>query len=792
MPLLAYTLTAALLLWLAHRFVLPLSRRAAVLLFLIPFAFCGFALLTNRVYAPVDLPYETPPMQALKAPYGVTNVSTGMHTDVYTEFIPWRKSVQWSLARGEWGLWNPFAMSGDVLLGSQQAAVYSPLTLIAALMPVALSFTFTAAITFFIAALCAFLLARELGCSEAAALVAAAGWAFCTPITLFLLVTMGETWAWCPLLLLAVKRVVELPSMRSAALLTFAFSAILFSGHPESAVLCVLVGMLYGLFALWGAGASPAVPAGASPARRRRPPVAPLLYAIGAAVVALLLSAIHILPFLEALPHSVEHHMRELNFVDARGATPLQWSLARAATTLLPYLHERHWNVPGYRPQMMELEIGAVGSLILALGLFGLIRTRSATAYFFGALALFSLLVHAEWSPLITVMRYLPVLELTLTDRLSFSFALSMCILAAMGVDRLRERGAVVTLGVMFVLIAAANWWVTRTPLVVHGPLKFGEYKVLAEVVGLALAVIVVRGAGFSPRMRGLQSAPQFILLGLVLAQRVLSDGGLYHSFTQRQAYPPVPLLEPLKHVREPFRIVATGNLFIPQTATMYELEDVRGVPSLTLRAYAETYSLWCVPQPIWFQRVDDLTRPFLSFLNVRYALSDKPAPPGWREVARDGATYLHENTRVFPRAFVPRNVSVGYPRLWNLADILKETDFAARAWIEAPGPQYVRENGPGTLRIEHARLGFDITADMAAEGWVVTSIPAWPGWRATIDGKPATTRIANHAFVSVLVPRGRHDVRLHYRPASFVWGSAVTLLTMIGIAAALLRRGRG
>ena len=217
MALVLYLLTAALLLGLAHRCVRPLSRGTALLLVLIPFAFCGFALLTNRVYAPVDLPYETEPLRALKGEYGITSVSTGMHTDVYTEFIPWRHSVRRSLARGEWGLWNPFAMSGDVLLGSQQTAVYSPFTLLACLLPVALSFTFTAAVTFFIAALCAYLLARELGCGEAASLIAAAGWAFATPITLFLLVTMGQTWAWCPLLLLAVHRLVDVPSPRNAS-----------------------------------------------------------------------------------------------------------------------------------------------------------------------------------------------------------------------------------------------------------------------------------------------------------------------------------------------------------------------------------------------------------------------------------------------------------------------------------------------------------------------------------------------------------------------------------------------
>lgn len=765
-PLLFYLGTAALLLWLAHRHVRKVSRRAALLLVLLPFAFCGWALIAGRVYAPIDLAYESAPLTALKARYGITNVSTGTHTDVYTEFIPWRKSAQWSLARGEWGLWNPFAMAGEPLLATQQPAVVSPLTLLAVLMPVALSFTFTAAITFFIAALCAFLFARELECGESTALIAAAGWAFCTPIALFLLVTMGQTWAWCPLLLLAVRRVVEQPSLPGGALLTFAFTAILYSGHPESAVLCVLVGLLYGLFEM---------------ARVRGNARRALVTAITAAGVALLLSAIHLLPFLEVLPRTSEHALREAGFVDAPPATPLSWSLMRIALTLLPYLHERPWTLAGWTPQKLELEIGAVGSLILALAVYGAVRVRSATSHFLAALGIFSLLVYAEWAPLVAVLRAIPVLEMTLTDRLSFSFALSACVLAAMGAQQLRRRSAIVIVAVVFVLVAAGNWWATRTPLVMHGPLKFGEYKVLAEVGVLAAAVVCIGML----KERTLPAA----LLALVIVQRVLSDGGLYHSFSREQAYPPVPLFAAMRGAREPFRVVGTGNHLLPQMATMYELEDVRGVPSLALRAYAETYALWCTPQPVWFQRVDDLTRPFLSFLNVRYAISDQPAPPGWRELARDGGVALHENTRVLPRAFLPESVSVGYPRLWNYADLLKETDFAARAWIEAPPPGHVVRNPPGRLAIERARLGYTIRAEMSAGGWIVTSIPNWPGWRATLDGEPAPVHTANHAFVGLRAPAGRHVLRLTYWPRSFTWGCAISGATAALVALALLAR---
>jgi uncharacterized membrane protein YfhO len=112
-------------------------------------------------------------------------------------------------------------------------------------------------------------------------------------------------------------------------------------------------------------------------------------------------------------------------------------------------------------------------------------------------------------------------------------------------------------------------------------------------------------------------------------------------------------------------------------------------------------------------------------------------------------------------------------------------SDFRERAWIEADAAApYERVNGPGTLRIRDAQLGYEIDADMQNDGWIVTSITAWPGWRAYIDGKRLQPQIANHAFLSVHVPAGRHHVRLKYWPESFVRGRAITAATLLAVIA--------
>lgn len=53
----------------------------------------------------------------------------------------------------------------------------------------------------------------------------------------------------------------------------------------------------------------------------------------------------------------------------------------------------------------------------------------------------------------------------------------------------------------------------------------------------------------------------------------------------------------------------------------------------------------------------------------------------------------------------------------------------------------------------------------------------AWAsGWRATVDGEPAGLDRANLIYRAVVVPAGRHEVSMEYRPQSLLLGAALSL----------------
>ncbi len=815
MSALLYAATALLLLWISHRLLTPLSRVAMIVLLLLPLCVTGRALLTGGIFGPVDLPYFTEPLRDMRVPLGVAKPHNGTLSDLYAQMIPWRKAVQYSLAHGEWPLWNPFILSGAQLAAAAQPAAYSPFTLIACLLPVAQSLTFSAALTFFLAGLGAFLFARELGCRESVALCAAAGWMYSGAMVYFVLWSLGSSWTLFPLVLFATRRCVYAPGIRSAAILATALTLLLLAGHPETAFHVVFCGAIYGGIELLAV---------------RRDFARVIASAAAAGTVALLLSAIYLLPMFEAATQTMEHQFRMGGYRDEPRGVSSGESGARILADFFPHLHGRWWSRKD--PHWLSPETSAAGSIILALAAYAVFRVRRREVAYFASLAVFGILCRAAWAPLAALLQKLPLFDIALNERFSFAAALSLVILAAIGLEealRRNDRALAYTLAMATLLFTGGAVVIDRLHVMEDKLPEWGVYTLFGELACLGVAavvVIVVRGlagralavgenAGSAAtqqpsnratqqptpretlRPRDLVTATAVLLL--ITTQRFLAGYDIYPTLPAYAAYPPIPIFLSLPRGDfPPFRIVGRAHALVPGTSALYELEDVRGYEAMTYSRYVATYDAWCTHQPIWFNRVDDLTKPFLSMLNVRYAIaSDKlPPPDGWRLVARQRGAELLENTRVLARAFIPAHVVFGTTFDGTIKAMTAASDFRERAWIEAPLTAGERSNEGGTVA-EVRRESGDLIVDAAtaAGSWVIITEPAWIGWRVYIDGRRVEHFYANIAFIGVYVPPGGHRIRLTYLPESFVRGRAISLTTLVlllsGLVAGRIRRRR-
>jgi hypothetical protein len=65
-----------------------------------------------------------------------------------------------------------------------------------------------------------------------------------------------------------------------------------------------------------------------------------------------------------------------------------------------------------------------------------------------------------------------------------------------------------------------------------------------------------------------------------------------------------------------------------------------------------------------------------------------------------------------------------------------------------------------------------------------------FPGWHASIDGKPLTLESYAGVMLQARIPAGRHLVELHYWPTTFSVGIILCVLAVAGLATALVLDG--
>jgi uncharacterized membrane protein YfhO len=84
------------------------------------------------------------------------------------------------------------------------------------------------------------------------------------------------------------------------------------------------------------------------------------------------------------------------------------------------------------------------------------------------------------------------------------------------------------------------------------------------------------------------------------------------------------------------------------------------------------------------------------------------------------------------------------------------------------------------------------LQVESPANGVLVLSEVFYPGWRASLNGVAAPLLRANWSLRAVPLPAGSHEVEVAFVPASFRFGAAISVATLLAVGvAAFIRRFR-
>jgi hypothetical protein len=199
-----------------------------------------------------------------------------------------------------------------------------------------------------------------------------------------------------------------------------------------------------------------------------------------------------------------------------------------------------------------------------------------------------------------------------------------------------------------------------------------------------------------------------------------------------------------------------------------------------------------------------------LRLMNIGYVLAES-SPPGLPRV--DDVPHLYRLPESLPRVwFVARARVVPDPDdlLTELmaasfdprTEVLLESaagslglaerkDLAdANSPTEPPRPTPALNSGLPTVITSLRDDGNSRTIDLVVSqpGYLVLADTYYPGWHATVDGRPMEISRANYTFMALPVWPGEHRVALHYQPVSFTLGAIISALTLLVIVLVGLR----
>jgi hypothetical protein len=778
--------------FLIRRVTTLLRWREAAFFFALVLIFLFKPLVGPYVNLPADYTRRLSPWIAYAKPIPGSNSEIN---DVILQMVPWAHQVRESWRSGAAPLWNDNAGGGYPLLANGQSSGLSPLRLLGLPLPLGYSMTFEAAMKLLLALTFAFLYARRRW-SSAASLVVAVSWGFSTFLIVWLHFPHSTVAAMLPAIFLAIDLLFAKQDLHRIAFAAGVFACVLFGGHPESAAHSSLGAGLYTLFLWLGGGI------------RRWKPVGALALASG---LAALIAAPFLFPFLEALPHS-----QRWDWIQAR----LHRIVPQGVQTIVPFFQvgfygtQREQNMWG--PGIAEVICGYAG----VLGFFAwfgvlahLIRSRrwlEPLAYYVLVTPPLMLIV-LQWTPLTTAFHRLPLFSMAANGRLRLVLCWAFAVLAGAVVQQLVE-GKRLPLAVTIITAIAG---LSAALALNRYPTEYAwEHAVMTTIPRLT----VIAAALIALLLKGSARRVAVGVLTIIITLDLWSFGHPWNPVMEKEAlYPMTPMLRFLtarqaaveRGEAPPFRIAARGPTFFPNSAAMFGLEDVRSHDPMS---YGRTLGALRVFTGYssfdYFGMLKNFEDPYLDYLNVKYLIvapHEDNASDRFRLVydGRDGRIY--QNRDVLPRFYPTRNVLVAFDDDKRIREILQHHDWKNLTILKRIHTSLVdkvrtdlltyRAPDDPIARVDVTRRGDSaFLLDIDASRWtlIVGSQPNYPGWKVFLNGNERLKIIeVNAAFIGFMVPPGRSRVEVVYRPLSYTYGVALSVLTIAILAVALVRKRR-
>jgi hypothetical protein len=425
-------------------------------------------------------------------------------------------------------------------------------------------------------------------------------------------------------------------------------------------------------------------------------------------------------------------------------------------------------------------------------------------------------------------------------SRFRYGILLALVVAIPVGVEAWRERPSVGD-RVLMVAPGVAVWWLGPLVVGAHAP-RLLLLAAGAIVGGLALLAMARRPALawalpvvlalelLANGILGQAHVTEFVENGIVPARERVPFTLLLRPAIEADAYlraRPVALgLQDAGTIRyvslDPGRSGIRGHLLSQaesdwglmanHRSVLFRVEEAQGYnPVQSMRYWLFVRA--AEPKPLRYNAAvfDHPSGAVLDALQIGLVVgpSSRPPLPGLEPVKTDGEWTLYRIPRRVLVSSAGRTdilLSGPAPRAslvtdWQVVEpgealqIVTEPifDASSRAVLEeSPGIEPTRDPPGRAIYQQRGPQAADVTVESGSPALLVVRNVWDPGWRATIDGRPAPVLVTDYLLQGIAVPAGRHTVELRYDDPWVGYGllgSALALAALAVLAFALRRR---
>lgn len=704
------------------------------------------------------------------------------------------------MLHGRIPFWNPYLFGGMPFWAHFESTIFYPLGFLFWFLEPVRAYGLTMFMHLALAGIFMYVLARSLSIGRFGAFAAAAIFV-CNGFVMAILF-LGhlcpiQSYVWLPLVLYCLNRSIASPYPWMYAALAGAFWGIqILAGAPQDAFYTFLAGCLF-LTCTFPFGSQFRQPLS------RRFATFLIFFLIGAG-----LASVQIIPAFELINESVRAKLDTYEM-----ATLASYPPQGIMTALMPgffgsYAEGTTWvaNIPWSIPQQ-NLYTG-----ILPLMLLSFISLKNPAqkrgVLFAGLLAFVSLILAlGHNTPIYKAVFLLPGFDrFRAPSKILVLFVFSMALLAGLGLDRLlsgpkkslTKRMIPLSILVAVILVLHLIFQVHRSAV-----LDFFSPFILDDAIPARMmeASEIITGQFQRLTLQSLLILLIFLLMirrslrlgtgAVILCALLLFDLAYVHGKSVRHDDSIYEAIADIKRNMDTslakdhtlYRVGVFKHPFGPNLEMVLGYQTVGGYTALfpsRYYDYIDRYAEYRLPRA-WISFSYGVAKDhiMMDLLNVKYEISHNQKFIGFR-------------TTVLPRAFIVPSAEVVAKE--EILDRLTRADFdpLATVLIEQEGKDAVHSavGNAKNARVEIVDYTPDsilLDAELLSPGYLFLSEIFYPGWKASIDGRPARILRGNFLFRVIPLPAGRHQVRVHFDPLTIKVGIVVSLFTLLVILGTLV-----